>query len=353
MPVSRDSDPSTLFEAARDGDRVALARLLSLVERGGDDARPVAGLAYKSPGEAYTVGITGAPGAGKSTLTDRLVATAGSGLGTTGTAPPVATVRPVETVRRRWPGGGAGHRPVLPVLRRGHPRRPGPHAEPRPRRRGVHPLDGHPRPPGRPGGGRARRRPGALGGGLAGGAGRDGGGGPAGGRGGGGHRHHRGGGQPGMGRRHPGQQGGPAGDRRPVRHQQGRPPGRRNRPGATSSRCSISPSWGSGGRRSSRRWPRPARGSTSCGTPSAATGDHQIESGRAGRERRHAGCCASSDQILVARVERADRGGHGRRPVRRHHRGPGRPATSTPTRRPTGCWPGMFADRRPSRHRTA
>jgi LAO/AO transport system kinase len=33
----------------------------------------VAGLAYKSPGDAYTVGITGAPGAGKSTLTDRLI----------------------------------------------------------------------------------------------------------------------------------------------------------------------------------------------------------------------------------------------------------------------------------------
>ncbi len=74
MPVSRDSDPSTLFEAARAGDRVALARLLSMVERGGEDARLVAGLAYKSPGEAYTLGITGAPGAGKSTLTDRLVA---------------------------------------------------------------------------------------------------------------------------------------------------------------------------------------------------------------------------------------------------------------------------------------
>jgi LAO/AO transport system kinase len=67
-------DPSTLFESARNGDRVALARLLSLVERGGDESRSVAGLAYKSPGEAYTVGITGAPGAGKSTLTDHLIA---------------------------------------------------------------------------------------------------------------------------------------------------------------------------------------------------------------------------------------------------------------------------------------
>jgi LAO/AO transport system kinase len=76
-------DPSTLFESAGIGDRVALARLLSLVERGGDESRSVAGLAFKSPGEAYTVGITGAPGAGKSTLTDHLIATGRQrGLGT-------------------------------------------------------------------------------------------------------------------------------------------------------------------------------------------------------------------------------------------------------------------------------
>jgi LAO/AO transport system kinase len=62
-----------LFDAARGGDQAALARLLSLVERGGPLSRTVAGLAYTRPGDAYTVGITGAPGAGKSTLTDRLV----------------------------------------------------------------------------------------------------------------------------------------------------------------------------------------------------------------------------------------------------------------------------------------
>jgi LAO/AO transport system kinase len=33
----------------------------------------VAAVAYRSPGQAYTVGITGAPGAGKSTLTDQLI----------------------------------------------------------------------------------------------------------------------------------------------------------------------------------------------------------------------------------------------------------------------------------------
>jgi len=73
MTARRSADPATLFEAARAGDRVALPRLLSLVERGGDGARAVAGIAYRSPGQAYTVGITGAPGAGKSTLTDQLI----------------------------------------------------------------------------------------------------------------------------------------------------------------------------------------------------------------------------------------------------------------------------------------
>jgi LAO/AO transport system kinase len=73
MSAPNSTDPSTLFEAARTGDRVALARLLSLIERGGDPSRTVAGLAFKAPGDAYSVGITGAPGAGKSTLTDRLI----------------------------------------------------------------------------------------------------------------------------------------------------------------------------------------------------------------------------------------------------------------------------------------
>jgi len=73
MPASRPSDPAALFGAARGGDQAALARLLSLVERGGPASRAVAGLAYTAPGDAYTVGITGAPGSGKSTLTDRLV----------------------------------------------------------------------------------------------------------------------------------------------------------------------------------------------------------------------------------------------------------------------------------------
>jgi LAO/AO transport system kinase len=71
--VRRRRPPSDLLDAARAGDRPALARLLSLVERGGPDAREVARLTYPLSGGSYTVGLTGAPGAGKSTLTSALI----------------------------------------------------------------------------------------------------------------------------------------------------------------------------------------------------------------------------------------------------------------------------------------
>lgn len=71
--MARSSDPDELFAAARAGDRGALARLLSLIERGGEPGRRVGRLAYPESGQAYTVGLTGAPGAGKSTLTSATI----------------------------------------------------------------------------------------------------------------------------------------------------------------------------------------------------------------------------------------------------------------------------------------
>ena len=71
--MSADSDPASLLDAARAGDRAALARLLSKAERGGDEARSVSAVTSAVAGQAITVGITGAPGAGKSTLTSALV----------------------------------------------------------------------------------------------------------------------------------------------------------------------------------------------------------------------------------------------------------------------------------------
>jgi LAO/AO transport system kinase len=70
--VSR-GDPAALLAAAATGSRVDLARLLSAVESGGDGQRATAALAYATA-PPYVIGITGPPGAGKSTLTDRVIA---------------------------------------------------------------------------------------------------------------------------------------------------------------------------------------------------------------------------------------------------------------------------------------
>jgi LAO/AO transport system kinase len=75
MAVSQQSaqDTDQLLERARAGDRGALARLISVLERGGDAAASVErGLSSRGAG-GYTVGITGAPGAGKSTLVNTLL----------------------------------------------------------------------------------------------------------------------------------------------------------------------------------------------------------------------------------------------------------------------------------------
>lgn len=71
MPLTGDVD--RLAEAAFDGDRRALARLITIVEEGRPGAGRVLGLAYPRSGRAYRIGLTGAPGAGKSTLTDGLI----------------------------------------------------------------------------------------------------------------------------------------------------------------------------------------------------------------------------------------------------------------------------------------
>jgi LAO/AO transport system kinase len=74
MTTSRRSLPvPELLAQAQGGDRASLARLLSLVERGGPQAREIGRLAYPLGGSAYTVGLTGSPGAGKSTLTSATI----------------------------------------------------------------------------------------------------------------------------------------------------------------------------------------------------------------------------------------------------------------------------------------
>jgi LAO/AO transport system kinase len=75
-PVSRlrSSDPAELVAAASAGDRAAVARLLTIVEQGGDQAAAVDRVTFPVSGRAHTVGLTGSPGAGKSTLTSALIA---------------------------------------------------------------------------------------------------------------------------------------------------------------------------------------------------------------------------------------------------------------------------------------
>ena len=67
-------DRDALVERALAGERNAIARLISVVEDGGPEVGAVMTALYPHTGSAYTIGITGAPGAGKSTLTERLVA---------------------------------------------------------------------------------------------------------------------------------------------------------------------------------------------------------------------------------------------------------------------------------------
>jgi len=71
VPVS--SDPVALVDALVAGDRRALARAISILEdrRPGHDA--ILSLAFAAARPAHRIGITGAPGAGKSTLTDALI----------------------------------------------------------------------------------------------------------------------------------------------------------------------------------------------------------------------------------------------------------------------------------------
>ena len=70
--ASEDSTVISLVEKASKGDRRSVGRLLTLGERGGSAAEQVAEVTHNLSDKSHVIGITGAPGAGKSTLTASL-----------------------------------------------------------------------------------------------------------------------------------------------------------------------------------------------------------------------------------------------------------------------------------------
>ena len=63
---------ASLAERVAAGDVRALARAISLVEDESPEAAPLVAALFPKTGRAWTIGVTGPPGAGKSTLVDRL-----------------------------------------------------------------------------------------------------------------------------------------------------------------------------------------------------------------------------------------------------------------------------------------
>ncbi|PWU23378.1 MAG: methylmalonyl Co-A mutase-associated GTPase MeaB [Candidatus Rokuibacteriota bacterium] len=71
---SASSPPADAVARMLDGDRLALARLITRVENRSPDVRAIMRAVHSRTGRAYVLGVTGPPGAGKSTLVDRLTA---------------------------------------------------------------------------------------------------------------------------------------------------------------------------------------------------------------------------------------------------------------------------------------
>ena len=69
------SDRPPLFQRVLSGDPRAIARAMSLIEDDAAGAPDLVRSLFPHTGRAYVVGVTGPPGAGKSTLVDRLVGT--------------------------------------------------------------------------------------------------------------------------------------------------------------------------------------------------------------------------------------------------------------------------------------
>jgi len=70
--MTRIESTSALVRRALKGERVPLARAISLVENEASEAVPILDACFAASGRAFRIGVTGPPGAGKSTLVTRL-----------------------------------------------------------------------------------------------------------------------------------------------------------------------------------------------------------------------------------------------------------------------------------------
>ena len=103
MAGRRDWTREDLAAGVREGDRRALARAISLVEDGDPLAYGVVADLYPQTGSAYSVGVTGPPGVGKSSLVSALIRHVRTGAGSVGGQ--AADARPKDP-RASGAGGG-------------------------------------------------------------------------------------------------------------------------------------------------------------------------------------------------------------------------------------------------------
>jgi len=70
--AQRPSTSTEVIGQVLSGDRRAIAQVISLMERGGAEAREAIAVLYRHTGRAQVIGVTGAPGTGKSTLVNEM-----------------------------------------------------------------------------------------------------------------------------------------------------------------------------------------------------------------------------------------------------------------------------------------